>query len=226
MAFKSSKAGRVYNVLILRKERVVSSEELREACKLLGVDFKTALAGLSRAGAIEPVLFKGVYYVRSPAELQLGTIQSDALDVIARACNLKLKDNWYFGLATALLLSGLWEQQHLATLTVISKERVKRYKTTFAGFTVEFKQLSCVPMDKLVKKDGVKRFSEPPRTLVDYAYFNSRNKTGAYFKAILQGVYAKTNDKERFLKKLTVLAGKYPRPYAVLIRQLVEDAVK
>lgn len=137
VAFKSSKAGRVYNVLVLRREKIISSRELREACKRLGVGFKTALAGLSRAGAVEPVLFKGVYYVRSPEELQLGTIRQDALDVIAGACSLKLKDDWYFGLATALMLSGLWKQQHLATLSVICKKRVKRCKASFAGFNVE-----------------------------------------------------------------------------------------
>lgn len=222
MAFKSSKAGRVYTLLILRYERVISSDELMAACKLLGVGFKTALAGLSRAGAIEPVLFKGVYYVRSPEELQLGTIRQDALDVIARACSLKLESNWYFGLATALMLSGLWTQQHLATLTVVSKARVKRYKTAFAGFTVEFKQLSGVPIDKLIKTDGVKRFSEPSRTLADYAYFSARNKTSHYSKAMLREVYAKTKNKEALLKQLTSLIGKYPKPYAALMSQLFE----
>ncbi|MBI3588717.1 hypothetical protein HY995_04225 [Candidatus Micrarchaeota archaeon] len=222
MAFQSSKAGKVYSVLILRSGKVVSTDEIKDACKLLGVDFKTALAGLSRAGVLEPVLFKGVYYVRSPEERQLNTIQEDALDVVAKACNLKLKDNWYFGLAAALELAGLSEQQHLSTLTVIAKKRVKRYRTAFGGLVFEFKRLSGVPFNKLVRKEGAKRFSEPARTLADYAYFNARSKAGGYSRVILPEVYSKTRDRDKLLRQLISLAGKYPKWYAVLMKEAFE----
>jgi len=222
MAFQSSKAGKVYNVLILRSNKVVSSSEIREACRLLGVGFKSAWAGLERAGALEPVLFKGVYYVRSPEERQLGTIQQDVFDVIAQACNLKLEENWYFSLATALLLNGLSEQQHLTTVTIACKKRVKRRKTSFAGLSVEFKQLTGVPFNKLIRRVGVKRFSEPARTLADYAYFNARSKANDYSSVIWQDVYAKTPGKERLLRQLTSLVGDYPKPYAVLMKQLFQ----
>ena len=226
MAFQSSKAGKVYNVLILRPEKVVSSDELNEVCKLLGVDFKTALAGLSRAGVLETVLFKGVYYVRSPEERQLGTIQQDALDIIAQACNLKLKKNWYFGLSTALMLAGLSEQQHLAIITVISKKRVKRYRTSFANLTVEFKQLSGVPFSKFVKQSGVKRFSEPSRTLADYAYFTTKSKSNGYADVIRKDVYAKTRDKNRLVRQIASLVGEYPKSFSVLMHQFFQGDCK
>lgn len=226
MAFQSSKAGKVYNVLILRSEKVISSEEIREVCKLLGVDFKTALAGLSRASVLEPVLFKGVYYVRSPEERQLGTTQKDAVEVVAKACNLKLKEDWYFGLATALMLAGLSEQQHLTTLTIISKKRVKRYRTSFGGLAFEFKQLSGVFFDKMIRKEGTKRFSEPARTLADCAYFNARKKASDYSNVIISEVYSKTKDKEKLLRQLISLVGRYPKWYAVLMKEIFEGLKK
>ncbi len=226
MSFQESKAGRVYNVLILRTDRVVSTASIREACRLLGVGFQTAFVGLSRAGVLEPVIFKGVYYVRKPDERQLGTMREDSLDVIARACNLALKEDWYFGLATALKLAGLWEQQTLATITVVCKKRVKKNRANFGGFTVEFKQLTGVPFDKLVAKSGVKRFSQPARTLADYAYFNARAKQRDYPKIVRQDVYAKTGDKKKLEKQLSRLIKYYPKPYAKLMLQLLEVGEK
>ncbi len=222
MAFQESKAGKVYSVLILRSDRVVSTAQIKEACRLLGVDFQTAFVGLDRAGILEPVIFKGVYYVRTPEERQLGTIQEDSLDVIARACNLALKENWYFGLATALKLAGLWEQQTLTTITIVSKKRVKRSKQAFGGLNVEFKQLSGVPFDKLVVKSGVRRFSEPARTLADYAYFSARIKQRDYPKIVSQDVYAKIKDKKKIKKQLVYFIRKYPKPYARLMEQIFE----
>ncbi|MFH1199439.1 MAG: hypothetical protein V1708_00050, partial [Candidatus Micrarchaeota archaeon] len=75
MAFWDSGAGKVHNVLLSRNDRVVSSEDIKAACKALGIEYGTALSGLSRTGALVPVVFRGVYYVRDREERDLKTIK-------------------------------------------------------------------------------------------------------------------------------------------------------
>ena len=218
--FSSSKAGRVYNALLERTDRVVSTREIKEMCKLLKVDFNSVLVGLTRSNALEPVIFKGVYYLRNREERDLGTTKEDPLSIVARACNLKLKKNWYFGLATALQLAGLWEQQTLTTITVVSKKRISRPKTVSAGMRVEFKQLTNVPFDKLVRQRGTIRFSEPSRTILDYAYFNARNKESLeYAKTIFKIVAEKAGGEEKLLKQAKPLISKYPGLYVVFLKK-------
>ncbi len=223
MTFAKSKAGKVYNVLLEREPRVLTTQEIRAACKRLNVDFNSALIGLSRNHALEPLLFKGVYYLRDRDELALGTIKEEPLNLVARACSLKLKKNWYFGLATALHLAGLWEQQTLTTLTVMSKKRVARPKNSVAGMAVEFRQLSNVPFDELVKRKGVLRFSEPSRTILDYAYFNARNKQSLeHAKTIFKAVAEKTGGKKKLAEKAKPLIHKYPGLYAILLEHFFQ----
>jgi len=223
MAFSSSKAGRVYNVLLERNDRVVSTNEIRAACNLLKLDFKVVLVGLNRAKVLEPVIFKGVYYVKRREEKDLGVIKEGPLNVIARACSLKLKKNWYFGLATALKLSGLWEQQTLATATIITKKRVQRANTSFAGMAVEFKQLSGVSFNELVRQKGVLRYSRPARTMLDYAYFGARSKNSLdYAKTILKEISRKTVGEARLMDQASKLVDQYPGLYQVFLRNYFE----
>ncbi|MEK6953720.1 MAG: hypothetical protein AABX01_01835 [Candidatus Micrarchaeota archaeon] len=223
MAFWSSDAGRVHNVLLSRPSRVISSNEVKRVCRAVGVKYKTALAGLTRAKVIVPVVFKGIYYVRDRDERDLETIRKDALDSVAQACALKLGKDWYFGLATALFLSGIWGQQALTTITVISKRRIQR-KSRFAGMNVEFRQLAGVPFSLQVSRKGHIRFSEPSRTVLDYAYFGARDpKMREFAKAIYFEYSATAGGKVKRFSRIRNLIRKYPRLYGVYLRRLFEE---
>ncbi|MFA6330381.1 MAG: hypothetical protein WCX64_06950 [Candidatus Micrarchaeia archaeon] len=222
MAFYNSNAGKVYNVLLERKDRVVLTKDIRTACNLLKLDYDGVLVSLIRSKVLETAVFKGVYYVKSREERDLGTIKGDPFNVVARACNLKLKNGWYFGLATALYIEGLWEHQGLTGITVISKRRVQRAKADFAGMRVEFKQLSGVPFNKLVQKKGVLRYSKPARTMLDYAYFSARNRDSVeYAKEILRDIAKKTGGEEKLIKAAARLINQYPGLYATFLRKFV-----
>ncbi|MBU1197644.1 hypothetical protein KJ765_03970 [Candidatus Micrarchaeota archaeon] len=224
MAFWESEAGKIYNILLSRHDRVVSSDHIRTACKVSGVEFSTAQAGLARAEAIVPVVFRGVYYVKDREERDLGTIKEEAINVVARACNLKLKKNWYFGLATALKVGGISEQQTQTTITVITKKRIRGYRKAFAGMNIEFKQLSGVPFDYHIRKKGHIRFSDPSRTIVDYAYFGARNeKMREFVKAVLEDVSNKAGGRDRQLNRIGTIIRKYPNLYSIFLRRFFED---
>ena len=224
MAFAHTKAGRVYNALLERGDNVIATKEIKGVCKLLKIGFNAAFAGLTRRNALVPVVFKGVYYLKNREERDLGTIKEDPLSIVARACNLKLGGDWYFGLATALQLAGLWEQQTLTTITVITKKRVSGHaEKKVAGMNVEFKQLAKVRFDKLVKQKGVMRYSDPARTIVDYAYFTARSKQSReYAKTIFKVVAEKTGGRERLFEKAMPLIAGYPRLYAVFLEKFFE----
>ena len=217
-------AGKVYNALLERADRVISTKEIGEACKLLKIDFNTAFVGLTRWKVLAPVAFKGVYYLRNREERDLGTIKEDPLSIVARACNLKLKKAWYFGLATALHIAGLWEQQTLTTITVVSKKRIFGLKEKkIAGMKVEFKQLAKVRFDKLVRQQGIIRYSDPSRTILDYAYFNARNKESLeHAKTIFKSIAEKTGGEEKLIEKAKPLIADYPNLYAVFLKKFFE----
>ncbi len=191
-------------------------------CKLLKVDFNVALVGLSRAGVLAPVAFKGVYYLRNREERDLKTIKEDPLVIVAHACNLRLGKNWYFGLATALQLSGLLNQQTLTAMTVISKKRVSGSKSAIAGMNLAFKQLAGVPYNKLIRTRGPIRYSDPARTILDYAYFSARNKQSPdYAKTVFADINRKLGD-GKILNKAKPLVSKYPRLYAIFLKKFFE----
>ncbi len=222
MAFSSSKAGRVYNALLERKGRVFSTKEIRQMCRLLKVDFNVAMVGLNRAGVLEPVVFKGIYYLRDREERDLRTIKEDPLLIVANACKLRLGTDWYFGLATALQLAGLWKQQTLTKMTVISKKRVYGSKMPIAGMQVEFKQLIGVPYERLIKECGSMRYSDPARTILDYAYFAARNKESHHYAQTVFAEVAETLGEENIMNKAKPLIGKYPGLYAIFLKKFFE----
>lgn len=219
MVFSESMAGKVYNVLLERNDQVLETKEIRAACELLKLDFTTVLVGLTRAEVLEPVVFKGVYYVRNREEKDLKTVKGDPLEVVAKACNLRLKAGWYYGLSSALKILGAWDQQTLASLTVISKKRVNRANASFAGMTVEFK-LSGVPFNAHVRTKGVIRYSDPTRTLLDYAYFGAVNKESVdYAKTVLKELAKTKIGEEKLLKSASLLANKYPGLYSKFLKK-------
>lgn len=227
MSFFSSGAGKVYNVLLERVGRVASTKDVKAACSSLGVNYSAAIAGLIRANALEPAVFKGVYYVRSLEEHALGKISSDPIEVVARACNLKLGSDWYFGLASALKIAGLWKQQTLTAITVVSRKRVFAQKASFAGTTVEFKQLSGVPFDELVRKRGAVRYSDPARTVLDCAYFTARgSESKQYCETVFADVAPNAGGKKKLAKKAISLASKYPGLYARFLKNFLEKGGK
>src|SRR5208282_925167 len=147
--------------LLSRFERVVTSDDVKKVAEDFKMNPRAGLDGLIRKGTLEPVLFKGIYYVRNREEQNLHTIQEDPIRIIARACNMRIGKDWYFGLATALKLAGLWGQQSLTTITIITKTRVQHPETSFGGYGVEYKAISIPSFKSNLKVDGVIRYSDP-----------------------------------------------------------------
>jgi len=225
MAFPSSKSAKVYNVLLSRFERVVSSDDIKKTATAFQMDPRAALVTLTRNGALEPVVFRGVYYVRNRNERDLRTIQEDPFRIIARACNMRLGKGWYFGLATALKLAGVWGQQSLTTMTIITRIRVQHAKASFAGYAVEFKVLSIPSFEAMLRDDGIIRYSEPVRTLLDFAYFGARRgRSDEYARSVIAAISAR--ERKRLVEQARQSISDYPHLYRVLLDRLLLELKK
>lgn len=214
------KTAKVYNALLSRSERVVTSDDIRKVAKDFKMNPRAGLDGLIRNGALEPVLFKGIYYVRNRDERELRTIQEDPLRIIARACNVRIGRDWYFGLATALKLAGIWGQQTLTTITIITKGRLQLSESSFAGYIVEFNAISIQSFESDLRVDGPLRYSNPARTLIDYAYLGARHlDANNYTRKILADLPRK--DRRRLVEKARQLVAGYPRLYQIFLDRLL-----
>jgi len=224
MSFTSSKTAKVYNVLLSRFDRVISSDDIKKTAATFQMNPRAALVTLTRSGALEPVVFKGVYYVRNRNERDLHTIEEDPLRILARACNMRLGKDWYFGLATALKLAGVWRQQSLTTITIITKMRV-RSKASFAGYVVEFRVLSIESFESMLQGDGVIRFSDPARTMLDFAYFGARRANSDQYPRSLV-VAISPRERKRLLEHARQFVSGYPPLYRVFLDRLLSEMKK
>ena len=215
-----SKTAKVYNALLSRFERVVTSDDVKKVAKDFKMNPRAGLDGLIRNGTLERVLFKGIYYIRNREEQNLQTIQEDPLRIIARACNMRIGKDWYFGLATALKLAGVWGQQSLTTITIITKKRVQHPESSFGGYVVEFKAISIPSFESNLRMDEVIRYSDPVRTLLDYAYIGARHgDVNNYTRKILADIPRK--DRRRLIEQAEQLVAEYPQLYQVFLDRLL-----
>lgn len=188
MAFLDENAGKVYLALCNRKLRCVSSNDIAELCGYFGFSPVSVRKVLIRKGALVPLLFKGIFYVRLPHELLYKSIPSDPLFFASLACNKLLGKNWYFGLHTALVLNNLAGVQVLSKNFIVTKKQQVPRVRKVAGMEFVFATMKGVPFDQgLVGQNGL-RYSTPVRTSLDFLHFGIKKADTAYAEVVLGAV--------------------------------------
>jgi hypothetical protein len=138
---------------------------------------------------------------------------------------MRLGKGWYFGLGTALKLAGARGQQSLTTMTIITRTRVQHAKTSFAGYAVEFKVLSIPSFEAMLRDDGIVRYSEPVRTLLDFAYFGARRgRSDEYARSVIAAIPAR--ERKRRLEQARQSISGYPHLYRVFLDRLLLELKK
>jgi hypothetical protein len=85
---------------------------------------------------------------------------------------------------------------------------------------VEFKAISIQSFESDLRVDGVLRYSNPPRTLVDYAYLGARHlDANNYTRKILADLPRR--DRRRLVGKARQLIAGYPRLYQIFLDRLL-----
>ena len=208
--------------LLLRKLRMdgkefVTSNELKACCRSMKLDYATVVRYFSSRGYVVRV-FRGIFYVKSVEEFELGRTKYNHLQLVAKGMELKKVSKWYFGLHTALKLNNM-THEHFAVEDVVSDSLFRANPITIVGYKFRFVKLSPSLVAFGVRKsDNGIRCSDPEKTVLDFIYVWRYN--GIPEDKIVADVseWARHTSRE----KLRSYAKKYPSTVAEIAERLVK----
>jgi predicted transcriptional regulator of viral defense system len=205
--------------VLLRKLRIenrefVTSRELKAYCKSMKLDYDIVVRYFGGRGYLDRI-FRGLFYVKSLEEFELGRSRYSHLQLVAKGLELKKVRNWYFGLHTALKLNNM-THEHFAVEDVVSDVLFRANPVTIAGRKFNFVKLSPSLMGFGVKKGNDVRHSDPEKTILDFIYL--WRYRGVPDDKIVADVaeYARGASKD----KLTRYAKRYPKTVAGIVERV------
>src|SRR5574340_1032250 len=162
--------------LRLEKKEFVTSEEVKEYCKFLKLDYDLVVRySIWRKYLVR--IFRGVFYVKSIEEFKTGKSKYNHLELVAKGLELKKVENWYFGLHTALKLNNM-THEYFTIDEVISDSVFRANPVNMVGHKFKFVKIVPSLLDfGVVEYEGnyTIRYSDPEKTILDFIYL-SKNK--------------------------------------------------
>jgi len=152
--------------------KVITREELREACERFGENFEYIVNYYISRGYLVRIL-RGVYYVKTLEEYKFGKTP-DPMTLIAKAMN-KLNLKWYFGLYTALRLNGA-TYEYYSRIFLVTPVITRPRPVTILGERIQFIKLKEPLLGFGVVKRGEIQYSDLEKTLLDFIYLKRYNK--------------------------------------------------
>lgn len=207
------------NVLLsklrMEKREFVTSKELETYCKSMRLQYETVIRYFASRGYLVRI-FRGIFYVKSVEEYELGRSRYNHLELVARGLELKKVRNWYFGVHTALKLNNM-THEHFAVEDVVSDVLFRANPVTIAGHKFKFVKLLPSLVTFGVKKGNDTRYSDPEKTILDFIYL--WRYRGVPEGKIVGDVseYARNISKDRLRR----YAKKYPKTVARIVESLV-----
>lgn len=160
----------IWEVLSRQSREVVTTVDLERLAARLGRSRIDSVRHLRRAGYLVP-LFKGHYYVRTPAEIRLEMPRFNPLELFALAARSKGIGAWYYGLQSALRLNGMThEDRREESVVSTSLYRIRGVRIGERRFVIRRWDTALFGFG-LVARRGY-RFSDPEKTVVDLAYLD------------------------------------------------------
>jgi len=195
----------------------VTAEEVKRYCKAMRLNYGVVVRYFGMRGYMVRI-FRGIFYVKSPDELELGRSKYTHLELVAKGLEVKKVSNWYFGLHTALKLNNMTHET-FAVEDVISGELFRANPFTIAGYKFKFSRLSPSLLGFGMRKaeNGV-RYSDAEKTLLDFIYIWRYNGIPDEKIAADVAGWAKGASKE----KLRAYARKYPKTVAEIAARVIK----
>jgi len=205
--------------LLLKKLRIenkefVTAEDIRIFCRTMRVEYDAVIRYFIKKGYLARI-FRGIFYVKSLEELELGRTKYSHLELVAKGMELKRVKNWYFGLHTALKMNNM-THEHFTIEEVVSDSIFRARPIKIAGHGFKFVKLSRSLLDFGVVIDGGIRYSDPEKTILDFIYLWRYN--GIPESKILADVSEWS--KEASKDKLWKYSKKYPKTVSNLARRV------
>lgn len=201
--------------LSLDRKEFITSTELKAYCKSLKLNYRTSLRSLLSRGYLIRI-FRGIFYVKSPEELNLGRKRYNHLELVAKGLRLKNVDNWYFGLHTALKLNNM-THEHFSVEEVVNDSLFRPRPMKIAGYSFRFVKISPSLLGFGVVEEGDLRHSDPEKTLLDFIYLWRYN--GVPAEKIVTDLSDWSKGASR--KKLAAYSGHYPETVSQIARKVV-----
>ena len=187
MRYLDEKAGKIHFSMTSRKLRCVSTKDIDELCGRFGFSSTNVRTTLIRKGALVPLFFKGIFYVRTSSELLTKTLPLDSLILATLACNKKFGKDWYFGLQTALKFNELSGVQTSTKTFIITKRQVRSNIRSMGGMEFAFSKIKIYSDNGIIEKNGL-RYSDPVRTVLDFLHLGIKKKDTTYAEVVLDVV--------------------------------------
>ncbi len=187
MTHSQDMSSKVHSGLLNRKLRVASSNDIHQVCSAFGYSFENVRTVLVRRGVLVPVLFKGVFYIRTPNELLTESLP-DGLKLVSLACTKRFGQEWYFGLHTALKLSNIAGVRTQNKIFVVIRQQIIPSVRMMSGVEVVFSQLKNVPFNEGIEENTFARFSGPVRTALDFLHLGIKAGDSTFATMLQQEV--------------------------------------
>jgi predicted transcriptional regulator of viral defense system len=188
----------IWKKLLLEKRRIVLSREIRDLAKKINKNERWSVDYLQRHGYIVRV-FRGIYYIKSADERQMGTLDFSIYEIVAMALKEKGVKDWYFGLETALKLNNMTHEYYAVNYVITNT-----YKTTKIINILDTKIKFLKWNDKHFKfgiiKKGKLRYSDKEKTILDIAYRVYRKKSKHLYVYNIVGEYRNLIDNRKLME--------------------------
>lgn len=166
--------------LLLKKLRLegkefLTSHTLKEHCRHLGLDYRTTVRYFISRGYLVRI-FRGIFYLRSLGELEMGKTEYSPLELVARGLELKGIERWYFGLYSALKMNNM-THEHFSVDYVLNDTILRTRPMEVAGRSFRFLKIKPGLFGFGVKGDPP--HSDPEKTILDFIYiwrYRGRNE--------------------------------------------------
>lgn len=165
------KMSSVVRQLWMKHREFVNSEELKQYCKSMKLDYTKVIKYLVSRRKYLIRIFRGIYYVKSLEELKLGRTKYNHLELVAKGLEMKGVRNWYFGLHSALKLNNM-THEHFVVEEVISDSLFRADPINIAGYKFRFVKISPALVKFGIERRGNLRYSDPEKTILDFAYLS------------------------------------------------------
>ncbi len=166
----------IWKGLLIEGYKVVTSEDVRRLARKIGKDERRSLRYLQEHGYIFRIL-RGVFYVKSPEEMEGGFFRYSIYEMISEAMRIKKVKNWYFGLETALKMNMMTHEFHTVDCVITDSFRTtKNIGILDTKFVFRKWAMTEGPVEWKIKRitdHGCVLFhSDRERTVLDLAYRN------------------------------------------------------
>lgn len=207
--------------LMIKKLRIddvefITSGTLTDYCIRFEMNYESAVRYLIKKRYIIRI-FKGIFYLRSLDELELGRAKYNHFELVSKGLSIKKVTNWYFGLHTALKLNNM-THEHFSIDEVVSDSIFRQRPVNIAGHRFRFIKISHNLVQFGIKEENGIRYSDREKTILDFIYLWKYN--GLPSDKIISDIseFSKTVSRKKMMKYLL----KYPKSVSLIVDEAIQ----